>query len=112
MATTATPKANATSFVTASAAAYWTLNASVIGNLKEILLANTSTVASVTVTLYNVPSAGSASSGNILCPPVSIAASNFVRIPFNTFLAASGTLQAKADTASIATITVSGLEYA
>lgn len=112
MATSATPKAFATAFITASAAAYWTVSAATIGNLKEIVLSNTSSTTTCTVTLYNVQNAGSASSGNVICPPVSIAVSTMVRIPFNTFLTASSMIQAVSTTANLVTITISGLEYA
>lgn len=111
MATTTSVINNATAFITASAAAYWTVSAGVKGNLKEIVIANTSATTTMTVTVHSVPSAGSASSGNIIIPPFTVAVSTMYRIPFNTYLAASSAVQAVASVANLATITISGLEY-
>lgn len=85
---------------------YYTVGASVVGNVKEVILANVDTGA-VTVTLYFDGTAAA----NTFFKTVSIPAGTYLRVPLNEFLAASGTLRALASAADKVSIRVSPLEY-
>ena len=84
-----------------------TLGPSPKARMVEVLLANTDSAAR-TVTLYVVPSGGSAGNATTVMPAVSIAATTFVRQKFCTAIEAGGTIRGFADTANkvCATITV------
>lgn len=110
MATT-TIIANATQFITASPASFWTVSASVKGNLKEIIFNNTDQTTAYGVTVYHVPSGGTASAGNSILGATTVGAGTFIRVPFNTFLSASDQIQMVASTTNKITGTVSGMEY-
>ncbi len=107
----ATAKANTPAALTTSAATYYTVSASVVGNIKEVLLCNTSGSAARSVTVYFVPSGGSPAASNTVISGVSIASSTTVRFPFNTFLAAADTVQALASAGTDVSIRVSAVEF-
>lgn len=102
---------NATQFITASAAAYYTVSASAKGEVREILINNTDTANAYNYSLYNVPSGGSASAGNSFQTAVTIGAGVNLRLPYTLEMAAGGQLQSVANTASKLTITISAIEY-
>lgn len=75
--------------------------------ITEIVIANTHNAA-LAVTLYVVPSGGSAGDSTTILPAVSIAANTTWREPFSTIIETGGTLRGFAGTADKICLTVSG----
>lgn len=96
--------------LTATAATYYTVPTGAVGNVKELLFCNVN-ASSRTITVYFVPSGGTAQDSNTFISAVSIAANTTVRFPFNTFLAAGATIQALASAATSVAFLPSVLEY-
>ena len=94
----------------ATANTFYTATVNTVGNPKEIILCNTTFVAR-TVTLYFVPPGGSITSTTSVMTTVSMAACETLALPFNTYLAAGGTIQALADSANAVSMRVSACEY-
>lgn len=89
-----------------TAATYYTAASGVVGNVKEILLANTHSAA-VTVTIYFDGTAAA----NTWFKTVSIPANTYLRVPLNEAIVAAGTIQALASIADKVSIRCSALEY-
>lgn len=110
MATT-TVKPQTPALLTVSAAAYYTVTAgSVVGNVKELLFCNTTAI-DRNATVYYVPSGQSATAAYMIINAVTIGAGVTVRFPFNSFLAAGGSVQALANAGSAISFLVSPVEY-
>lgn len=97
--------------LTASAATYYTVPANTITTISACTLTNT-TAGAVTATLYLVPSGGSAGVANcILSARVISAGESFnVGSAIGQSMAAGGTLQAVAGSATSITLVASGYE--
>ena len=98
--------ANAPGLLQATSTTYYTANASKVGILHEVILANTDSVAR-TVTLY-MDGTGVA---NTVLDEVSIAANTVLILPYNETIAASGTVRALASSANVVSIRVSTTEH-
>lgn len=104
-----------TSALTASVATYYTVpdrpdNAITI--VRGMILSNTDTSA-LTVQVYNVASGGSAAQTNAILYNVSIPANTVVQFSFGEgewVMTAGMTIQAKASSASVVTLTLGGCE--
>lgn len=96
--------------LTASAATYVTAAGVSKVVIKSAVFTNTDTVAR-TITVHRVPSAGSASAGNMVISAFSLSAGQAYVAPelANMVLNAGETLQALASTAAVVNINVSGL---
>lgn len=108
---TVTIKPNATQFITASAAAYYTVSAGATGEVREIDINNTDLTTAYNFSLYNVPSGQSASAGNSIMTSITIGAGTNYRLPYTLEMPSGGMLQAVANTASKLTVTISAVEY-
>ena len=99
------PKAIPSSQLTTSAAAYYSVPSGTVSTIANLSLSNTS-ASPVSVTVYNVPSAGSASTANILVPAYSLAAGQSYVPPqaIGLQMAAGATLQALAATGAVVNI--------
>ena len=97
--------------LTAANATYYTVPASTVTQLKEIILVNDTTTA-VTATIYIVPTGGSADDTNILLKAVNIPSDGTpVVFEFDSlFMAAATTIQGLASVTAQVTIHLSGVE--
>lgn len=98
--------ANAPGQLQLTSTTYYTASASKVGILHEILLANRDSSAR-TVTAY----VDGTAAANTIVSAVSIAANTVVVLPFNTTIAASGTVRALASVADVVAIRVSTSEH-
>ena len=112
MATT-TVKTQTPALVTASASSFYTVSAgSVIGNMKELLLCNTTTTGTdYNIIGYIVPSGQSASTSYMFLASTTINSGTTVRFPFDTFMAAGTQVQLVASSASKIMALISAVEY-
>ena len=112
MATT-TVKTQTPALVTASASSFYTVSAgSVVGNVKELLLCNTTTTGvDYNIIGYYVPSGQSASTSYMFLASTTISSGTTIRIPMNSFLAAGTQVQLVANSASKIMALVSAVEY-
>lgn len=93
-----------------SAASIYTVPASTTGVVQTITLCNT-TASAATITLYRVPSGGTAGASNMVMNAYSVTAGNTVILDnLRWSLPASSTLQALQGTASAIAIYVDGVE--
>ena len=99
------PKAINSSQLTTSAATYYSTPAGTYSTIANLSLTNTSG-SPVSVTVYNVPSAGSASAGNALVSGYSLAAGQSYVPPqaIGLTMAPGSTLQALAATGAVVNI--------
>jgi hypothetical protein len=99
------PKAINAQSLTTSAVAYYTVPSGTQSTIANLSLSNTS-ASPVSVTVYNVPSAGSAGTGNILVPAYSLAAGQSYVPPqaIGLTMAPGATLQALAATGAVVNI--------
>lgn len=97
--------------ITASTATYYTVPGSTRTIIKKVTLTNTDSVTR-TVTIYLVPSAGSASATNIIVSAQGVTAGETyeVFVMEGHCLRDGDTIQALASTASVVNIQVSGVE--
>jgi hypothetical protein len=91
--------------LTTSAATYYTSPAGTVSTIGNLSLTNTS-ASPVSVTLYNVPSGGTAGTGNILLPAFTLSGGQpyVPPVAIGLQLAPGATLQALAGTASVINI--------
>lgn len=106
-----TPKVFAAgSALTASAATYYTAPAGIVCSiLKELILCNTDTVAR-TFTVYVVPAAGSAAVANTIFSGVSLQPGESKLFSLSKVMTTGSFLQALASSASVVSLTASGIE--
>ena len=99
------PKPIAAATLTTSAAAYYTVPAATISTIANLSLTNTS-ASPVAVTVYNVPSGGTAITGNQLLSSFSLSAGQTFVPPqaIGLQMAAGSTLQAFAATGGVVNI--------
>lgn len=99
------------SLLTTSAVAYYTAGASTKAIIQDATVSNTSGGA-VTVTVYLVPSAGSASAANTIIPSITLAANEVQKlwqlVPH--VVEAGGTIQALSNTGAAVSFQASGVE--
>ncbi len=102
----AIPKPVAAAQLTASAATYYTTPAGARSIIKALSFTNTSASTTYTVTVYLVPSGGSASASNVIADTKAIAPKEtwICNAALNEVLEAGGTLQALASIAAIVTM--------
>lgn len=99
------------SALTASAATYYTVDTTVKQAIvKEVEFCNTDT-APRAVTLYIIPSGGSAAVANEVYAAMTIQAGETKNFSRSTVMLPGGFLQALADSAGVVSINVSGVEY-
>ncbi len=112
MATT-TVKTQTPALITGSLASFYTVSAgSVVGNVKEILLCNTTTTGTdYNVIGYYVPSGQSASTSFMFMSSTTISSGTTVRIPMNSFLATGTQVQFVASSANKIMCVISAVEY-
>jgi hypothetical protein len=104
------PGTTVSTLYTAPAASSNVTSPSATAYIKEIILANT-TGAAATVTLYLVPSGGTAGVANMIVPALSINANDAkVLAGLNTFIPAGATIQGVQGTSGAITVTISGME--
>lgn len=80
-----------------------------LAEVRRIVICNTDSSAR-TITLYVVPSGGSAGDSTSIFKAFSIAANTTLIVPVETLIPAAGTLRGFADTTNKVTLTVSGVE--
>jgi hypothetical protein len=97
--------------LTTSAATYYTTPANTLTTISACTLTNTSAGA-VTATVYLVPSGGSATTSNVILSARTLAAGESFNVgsAIGQTLAAGGTLQALAGTATAVALVASGYE--
>ena len=105
----ATAKPQTPALLGVSASTYYTVTAATVGNVKELLVNNTTGTAR-TFTVYFCPNSVSPASANMVINAVSIASGTSMRLPYNTFLEAGATVQALADAANAVSFRVSAVE--
>jgi hypothetical protein len=112
MSVTITPKKMvAGSALTGSAATYYTVAATVQqAVVKEVEFCNTDSVPR-TVTMYIIPSGGSAGVANEVYAAVTIQAGETKTFSRSTVMLAGGFIQALASSAAVVSFNVSGVEY-
>lgn len=99
------------SALTASAATYYTVAAGVQqAVVKEVEFCNTDTVAR-TVTMYIIPSGGSAAVANEVYAGVTLQAGETKTFSRSTVMLVGGFIQALASSASVVSFNISGVEY-
>lgn len=98
-------------FLTGSAATYYTVPGSTRTIIKKLTLTNTDSVTR-TVTIYLVPSGGSAAASNVILSAQGITAGETyeVFVAEGQTLAAGDTIQALASTTSVVNMQASGVE--
>ncbi len=112
MATT-TVKTQTPALITASLASYYTVSAgSVVGNVKNMLFCNTTTVGTdYNVTGYYLPSGQTASTSFMFMASTTISSGQTVRLPMNDFLAAGTQVQFVSNVANKISVLISAVEY-
>lgn len=99
------------SALTASAATYYTVGADVSkAVVKEIEFCNTDTV-NRTVTMYIIPSAGSAAAANTVYYQITLQAGETKTFSRSTVMLTGGFIQALASSAGVVSFNASGVEY-
>lgn len=98
-----------TTLTTGNTTLYTVTNPVVNGVLKQILVANYS-ASSATVTVYIVPSGGTAGNSNIVVPAVSISANSTITLDITQVMNQGDFLVATAGASSAINISVSGYE--
>lgn len=95
--------------LTASLVTLYTAPANTTARANEILLCNTDTVAR-TVTVHIIPSGGSASAANTIFKAITVDASETRTLGLDQVFPAGSFVQASADSASVVSIRLSGVE--
>ena len=95
--------------LTAAAATYYTVPASVSTRVTEILLSNQDTV-DRTVSLHFVAPAGSAANSNRILPAVNIPAGQLVKLKLDSVLPTGAMIQALASVTAVVVIHASGAD--
>lgn len=99
------------SALTASAATYYTVASTVKQAIvKEVEFCNTDTVPR-TVTMYVIPSGGSAAVANEIYAAMTLQAGETKNFSRSTVMLPGGFIQALADSAAVVSFNVSGVEY-
>ena len=98
------------SLLTASAATYYTVPAQARTIVKEMTLVNTSSTTTHTFTVYIVPSGGSAGDANTEFKTVTLQPLETRIFARTCVMEPSSTMQALADTVSVVSFSVSGVE--
>lgn len=107
-----TPKRLASAELTASTATYYTAGTGVKTRIDALTLTNND-VASRTVSIWLVPSGGTADDTNLVIKDKAINTGNSYRVveAIGHWLEAGGTIQSSASAATAVTIVASGVEY-
>ena len=97
--------------LTTSAAAYYITTSKVRAIIRKVSVTN-STAGAVTVTVYLVPPGGTAGAGNMIVPPLSLAAATYTSLDISghVLVAGGASIQALASAGASITLHVSGYE--
>lgn len=92
-----------------SASTVYTVGSGITATVKQILASNT-TANSATVSIHLVPSAGSATTSNLIFAAIPVPGNSTLVLDLSQVMNAGDTLQAFAGTATSINLTVSGYE--
>lgn len=110
---TVTPKrlVDPLQLATSASSTLYSPTSGVTAIVKEIVLSNP-TANAATVSVFLVPTGGSAGNSTAIVPGITLSGNSFVTIPLSQVLNYNDKLQALASAATTITMTASGVEYA